>query len=147
MGYHVADALCQQLGIELAGEAWDDDQMTGHINVMWMQQLVPELSELMVAYDLVIFVDAHTGVQADDEDIRVTELVPAYRSALVSHHIKPETLLAMARDLYGRLPRAIAVSVRGRQFDFDTQLSAGTMELASEALRRVSFLVSAAIHG
>jgi Ni,Fe-hydrogenase maturation factor len=46
----------------------------------------------------------------------------------VSHHFKPGTLLALARELYGRAPSAELLSVRGFSFDFTTALSPETTE-------------------
>ena len=140
-GYIIASEFCERLGIELCGDVNDLPDMSGPIQAMWLQQLVPEVSEAIAAYDMVIFVDAHTGANASE--LATEPMSPTYRSSLVSHHMKPETLLAMARDLYGHAPRGIQVSVRGYEFDFGTELSQRTRKLASRALERILQLVSA----
>jgi len=105
-----------------------------------VQQLVPELAETISKYDMAIFVDAHTGAYA--EELRIESVAPVYRSSLVSHHMKPATLLALARDLYKHHPCSIQISVRGYEFDFGTELSERTQQLANDALDRILKLIS-----
>ena len=140
-GYYIATAFCERLGIDLASDVYDLEDMEGLVHAVWLQQLVPEVAEAIAAYDMVVFVDAHTGAYADE--FLIAPITPTYRTSLVSHHMKPETVVAMARDLYGHTPRGLQVSVRGYEFDFGTELSQRTHQLASSALERILDLVSA----
>jgi len=57
------------------------------------------------------------------ELVRHTPLAPSFEPALVSHHMKPEALLALAVQLYGGAPEAALISIRGFDFDFGEELS------------------------
>ncbi len=140
-GYHVVNKLNRQLGRDSLAEDSDGlDEPQEAVNAIWVHQLVPELAETISRYDMVIFVDAHTGAYAEEIQVEVVE--PIYRPSLVSHHMKPGTLMALAGDLYKRLPRSILVSIRGYEFDFGSELSARTRELADDALAHVRELAS-----
>ena len=65
------------------------------------------------------------------EMIRRTALAPNPDRALVSHHVKPEGMLEIARKLYGRAPSGELISVRGFDFDFGDELSAETAAAAA----------------
>lgn len=136
VGYHLINALRRCLGQPTLEE--DDEGAIlgeGPVAVLWVQQLVPELAETIAAHDVVLLLDAHAG--AYEEEIRLQRVSPAYEAALVSHHMKPSTLLAFAQDVYGKLPRMATISVRGYHFDFGTDLSPRTAELAAQVLPTV----------
>lgn len=65
--------------------------------------LTPELAEAVSLAGVVIFVDA--AVDAPRE-VLMRPLVPAASSQVVAHAASPATLLALARDVYGRVPEA-----------------------------------------
>jgi Ni,Fe-hydrogenase maturation factor len=44
-------------------------------------------------------------------------------------------LLALAKSLYGRAPRALSISIRGHDFDFGTEMSTETAKLADKAVQ------------
>ena len=140
-GYHVVNMLNGCLGRPpFAQDGVGLDAPEGPVDTIWAQQLVPELAETISQYDMAVLVDAHTG--AYDEEIRIVQVRPAYLSSFVSHHMKPETLLALARDLYRQTPRLILVSIRGREFEFGFELSEQTQRLAGVALEQIKKLVS-----
>ncbi len=65
--------------------------------------LTPELAEEVSRTDVAIFVDA--AVDAPPE-VRMRKLDPAKSSQVVAHAASPATLLALARDVFGRAPEA-----------------------------------------
>jgi len=65
--------------------------------------LTPELAEAVSQAGVVIFVDA--AVDAPRE-VLMRPLAPAVSSQVVAHAASPATLLALARDVYGRVPEA-----------------------------------------
>jgi len=103
------------------------------VDTIFVHQLGPELADVVKDYTFVVFVDAHTGVH--EEDIRVESIYPSYVSSAFSHHLEPAAILALAGMLYGQTPEAVAVSVRGYDFQFGTELSERTRDLAFEAAR------------
>jgi Ni,Fe-hydrogenase maturation factor len=80
---------------------------------------MPELAETLAGYDRVWFVDAHVGV--------IPELVRRVS-------LKPEALLALAGQLYGRAPEGELFSIRGFDFDFGYGLSAETAQGARQVV-------------
>jgi len=88
--------------------------------VVACHQLAPELALDVRAASLVILVDATTTTPP--ATVTVRRLAPADEGADdgdrpgpgpggSSHHVGPELLLALARELYGAAPEAVSVSV------------------------------------
>ncbi len=119
-------------------DGWED--MGGTRDSLFLQQLTPELAPTLTQYDLAIFVDASLPEAA--EPVRVERVVTGYRTGAISHHMEPATLLALARDLYGRAPAGFIVSVHGYDFNFGDELSPVTAALVPEAVERVEALVN-----
>jgi len=65
--------------------------------------LTPELAEAVSRAGVVIFVDA--AVDAPRE-VQMRRLAPAASSQVMAHAASPATLLALARDVFGRAPEA-----------------------------------------
>lgn len=151
VGLHIINEINRRLGkppIAVDGaflgmaDSGDDD---GSVVTVFVQQLGPELADMARDYDTIIFVDAHTGVYA--EDVRVAEVTPAYVTSAFSHHIEPAAIVELTRMLYGREPHAFAVSVRGYDFQFGSDLSDRTRALAEQALARVMMLLEEPVSG
>jgi hydrogenase maturation protease len=66
-------------------------------------------------HDVVWFVDAAKDGQSP---YAVRELSPASSIEFTSHLMRPEALLAIARQCYGATPRAFQLAIRGYQFEF-----------------------------
>lgn len=116
-----------------------DDEFNGlerSIDTVAPHQLVPEMAEIVVDYDLVIFVDAHVDVQS--ESLCEECITPACRSAaFASHQTHPATVLELAKKMYGYAPQAVMLSLRGHDFDFGEGLSRETATLVSLAVKRI----------
>lgn len=107
----------------------------GECDTLFLQQLTPELADLIVQYEEIIFVDAHVGKCADL--LLETALNPIHRQSMISHQLHPETLLALTKVIWGRAPQARLLSVRGSDFDFGTELSSQTQEGSQQATARI----------
>jgi hydrogenase maturation protease len=85
-------------------------------------QLGPELAAQIAIADAVIFVDASAvGIPGE---IRTRRLqAPEAATSDLTHHVSPEILLAIARELYGRAPDAVLVTVCGASFEMGTPMS------------------------
>jgi len=141
VGLSVARRLRERVGkppLELDCDGLDDMGESPH--VVCVQQLAPELTELIAEHDIVVFVDAHMG-EAYPDPIRITDVAPKPSTTFASHVISPGTIIAMANALYGQLPQAYLVSVRGHDFDFGTELSPETQALVDEAVEHVWGLI------
>ncbi len=73
------------------------------VEVFARELLVPELADPVARARLVVFVDA--AVDAPRQ-VQWRPLHPADSSRLLDHAADPRTLLALARDIFGRAPRA-----------------------------------------
>ena len=98
-------------------------------------QLTPELAETLVDYGRVCFVDAHTG--SVPEEIHLRPVKGEYQRSPFTHHMTPDTLLALCMGLYKRTPEAILVSVRGYQFGFERSLSPQTQALVEPVAQQI----------
>ncbi|MBM4370880.1 MAG: hydrogenase maturation protease [Deltaproteobacteria bacterium] len=122
LGPALAAAL-EELGLE--GVTVDSDY-----------QLTVEDAALVARHDAVVFADAHVSCTAPFE---VRRLHPGATDSFSTHHVSPEAVLALARELFGGEPRAFALGIRGYEFD-------GFGEVLSEAAqanleRALEFLV------
>jgi hydrogenase maturation protease len=139
----ILNALRAHLGrqpLDFDDDGFDD---LGHtVDTILVHQLVPELSDVAAAYDLIVFVDAHVG--AIDALVYEEELDACYKSATVSHQLHPCSLLALIEELHGRAPRGMLISVRGYDFEFGEGLSDETAALVPQAVARIAALTGMA---
>jgi hydrogenase maturation protease len=141
VGRAVVNALREQLGrprLDIMDDGFED---LGHVvDTVVLHQLVPELAETLADYDLVIFVDAHVGTVP--ESVHEEHLAVSYRTPFVSHQCHPSTVLALTKQMHGRAPAAVLLSLRGYDFDFGEGLSDETAALVPEAVARIMALIS-----
>ncbi len=133
VGLAVVNGLRERLG-EAPLEDGDDGygELGGEVDTLFLQQLMPELAETLAQYDRVWFVDAHLGVYP--ELVRRTTVSASLDPAMVSHHLKPQALLVLAGQLFGRAPETELISIRGFDFDFGVGLSTGTADGVRQAV-------------
>lgn len=120
VGWAVVEALDGTLAAAqtAAQKAAQQTAVSTHVG----HQLLPELSEPISDADHVIFVDA--AVSGSPGQIAETTVTPAPPGPNpFTHHLTPSGLLAMARDVYGRLPLATLITITGHDFSFSEQLS------------------------
>jgi Ni,Fe-hydrogenase maturation factor len=102
-------------------------------------QLTPESAEIVSQFDRVIFIDAHTG--NIEETLHIESLNSHYQTSPFTHHLTPQTCLALAETLYGKSPQGILVSVRGYKFGFSQELSTKTQALAAQAIGQIMKII------
>lgn len=103
---------------------------------LWLNlQLMPELAEELARFDRAIFVDAHT--EDYQEDIRMVEVQPQYQNSPFTHHLTPASCLSLCKELYGKCPHSILVSMRGYEFGFSRQLSPRTAANVKKAVQLI----------
>jgi len=87
------------------------------------QLLSPELADPIARARRVIFVDA----AVDEMDgVKFRELVPGDTSQLMAHAADPRTMLALARDVFGRTPDAWWLTIPAIHMGFGTDFSPAT---------------------
>jgi hydrogenase maturation protease len=136
VAWHILRGVARRLGREIPETPEEGLEPVGELpHLMFVLQLTPELAETVAAYKRVCFVDAHTGNVP--EDLRIVPLNGQFQASPFTHHLTPETCLALCETLYGQKPEAILVSVRGYEFGFSHSLSAPTSALAQQATRSI----------
>jgi Ni,Fe-hydrogenase maturation factor len=108
----------------------------------YLRALVPELMDILVRYDQVIFVDAH--VRDDVPDLHCEPVSAAFGPSAFTHHMTPAMLLALLKAIHGREPTGHIVSIRGRDFDFHHRLSAEVEALVEPAAERILRMIAPA---
>ena len=127
------------------------------VRVLVSQQLSPEHAESVSQAQTVIFVDAEIiqgsefSVQSsgipnaepktlNSELIRWRKLEPNESSQLMAHAADPRTMLALARDVFGRAPEAWWLTIPAVKLGFSEELSAEAQRGLVEAVEKIRTL-------
>jgi len=103
------------------------------------QQLEIEASETISRYDAVIFVDA--AIPEAPEAIQRSVVTPNFQSHAVAHYLTPADVLSLCKTLYGREPKAVLFSIRGRDFNFGTTLTPEVEQAARDVVKQIADFV------
>jgi hydrogenase maturation protease len=107
------------------------------VQVIACHQLMPELTERVAEANRVVFVDAAVD---EPREVRWRELTPADSSQMMTHAADPRTLLAMARDVYGKYPQAWWLTIPAVNFEFGEELSPLTQSGFEIAIAKITEL-------
>ncbi|MHB0971459.1 MAG: hydrogenase maturation protease [Thermoanaerobaculia bacterium] len=111
--------------------------LPSEIEVRTLHQLSPELAEPISRADAVLFVDAtHVGVPGQ---VACTDVFAQADRAGFTHHFTPASMLELAREMYGRAPRGVVISICGEAFDLAETFS----PRVDEAFPQIVAVVSA----
>lgn len=143
LGWHVAERLA------------DDPRLTG-ATVLRRHQLTPELALDISEATLVVLVDASHGPAAGT--ITVERLEPAVdpgpsgtsgsaapSGTTWSHHLTPATLVALARELYGRAPDVFVVGCGVASVEMGDELSPKIRDALPRVVDAVAELVASQV--
>jgi len=117
--------------------------LSPEVELLARHQLTPELAFLASQPETVLFLDA--GVSTQAVKIRCEPVTPAKQAAIFSHELVPSAVLALAGELYGKVPRAFVISLRGECFQHGETLSPEVLKALPEFVRIVAGLVEKAI--
>lgn len=132
VSWHIMKMVCEELGRKAPQTYLNDFPASEDTpDFLFALQLTPEFAETLANYDRVCFIDAHTG--SVPRDVNFVELRAEFQSSPFTHHMTPSTCLVLAETLYGTTPKAVLVSVRGYQFEFQNGLSPATESHARDA--------------
>jgi len=113
------------------------------VEVLPCHQLTPDLAEAVSRADTVLFLDStHEGGPGE---LRCREINPVEGSASFSHHLSPQVVLGIARDLYGAYPHAWLLTVCGGCFEAGEELSAEVAHRLPDLRARVRELTLEAL--
>ena len=99
--------------------------------------LTPELADAISQARIAVFVDA--SLDAPNE-VQLRKLEPDESSQLMAHAANPRTMLALARDVFGRAPQAWWLTIPASQFEFSQQLSPEAQRGFAEAMQKLLIL-------
>lgn len=85
----------------------------------------------VAAHDVVWFVDA---AKAGAAPYVVSALAAAGTVEFTSHIMRPQTILAIAQQCFGKTPPAFLLGIRGYEFEFVEALTPGATENLAAAL-------------
>ncbi len=100
-------------------------------------QLSPEHADPIAQARTVIFVDA--ALDAPGE-VQLRKLEPADTSQLMAHAADPRTMLALARDVFGRAPKAWLLTIPVETLAFTEELSPVAQRGLQQAVRQIQKL-------
>ncbi|WP_322822047.1 hydrogenase maturation protease [Chloroflexus sp.] len=100
------------------------------VQVIARAQLTPELAAVIAQARRVVFLDA--AIDRTDVDVRVIEPALTLND---SHRSDPPALLALARVLYGRVPRAVLITIPAYDTTLNLSLSPATERAVAHAAR------------
>lgn len=121
----------QDDGLGPAAAAAIESLQAPNVTVIDNYQLAIEDAIDVAAHDSVWFVDAS---RIGDAPCAAERISPEMDISFTSHLLKPQTLLAIARQQFGGSPDAHLLSIRGYEFDFREGLSPGARENLAAAL-------------
>jgi hydrogenase maturation protease len=111
------------------------------VEIQTLHQLSPELAESISRSGLTIFIDAASGPGHAGE-VRVQQVESGSAdSSRFCHLLSPAAVLAMAKQVYGRMPNAFCATVTGENFEHGEQLSPALQVALPRLIRRVEDLV------
>lgn len=123
-----------------AAEALAARWPASEVRVEPAHQLLIEMAQTAAESGFAVFIDASHASAPGEVQIHPVGSVALGRDSL-THHLTPETLLAVAEALYGRRPEAVLVTVGGRDFGHGENLSPEVERALPELLARVATAV------
>jgi hydrogenase maturation protease len=143
VAWHVLNGLAGRLGraasvspdegfstFKLPSEEGGSDR-----ELLFVLQLTPEMAEIISEFDRVCFIDAHTGNVPGE--VNLSRVEAEFQASPFTHHLTPQSCLALCAALYSKQPEAILVSVRGYEFGFDRSLSPQTSQHVEAAVAEI----------
>lgn len=118
-------------------EAVEARQLPG-VRVIVCHQLTPELAEPISRARTAVFVDADAKAKGE---AALRELEPGDAGQILAHATDPRSLLALAKQIFGRSPQAWALAIPVEDLGFGDGLSqraAAGLEVAVEKIRSLA---------
>ena len=109
------------------------------VRTLVCQLLTPEFADSIARARRVIFVDA--AVDKTD-GVHFRHLEPGETSQLMAHAADPRTMLALARDVFGRAPEAWWLTIPAIQLGFGTEYSPETEAGFQKAVAEIKLLAA-----
>jgi hydrogenase maturation protease len=92
-----------------------------NVEALACPQLTPELAEPISQASVVVFVDAAVD---EPRQVRFQELDPKRGSQFAGHTSDPGSVLALAQDVFGRIPQAWLLRIPAENLELGEEFSA-----------------------
>ena len=102
-------------------------------------QLTPELTDAIASAEHVVFVDATLGISGS---VQSREIQPDENSQIMTHATNPSSLLALAKQAFGRCPTASWLTIPIQDVDFGEELSPLACDGFNVALEKIRSLAN-----
>ena len=135
VAWHVLVNLAHKLGYYAPDDPEESFETRCDPELIYVLQLTPDMADILMNYERICFIDAHTGNIPDD--LQISDVKAEFQNSPFTHHMTPQTLLAFVKALYGTEPLAELVSIRGFEFGFSRELSSRTQAIASQAAETI----------
>lgn len=128
------------LGIHAAHALHDFYCTDGGVRVLATSQLTFDLAEDVSQAHLIVFIDAaEAGLPGE---IRSEKVLPAEEKVRFTHHWTPRTLLMLSKQLYGKAPSAVTLTMAVASTEVGVGLSEEVQHRLPELLEHVKAAVS-----
>jgi len=117
----------------MVAEAIEAQALPG-VHTVVCAQLSPEHAEAVAQAEAVVFVDAQAGAP---QEVMLQRIEPGASCQVTTHAVEPQTMLALAREVYGRVPAAWLLTIPADKFGFGTELSETTRKGIEVAVNEV----------
>jgi hydrogenase maturation protease len=105
--------------------------------------LTPELADPISRTDAVIFIDA----AVDCREVQMRPIAPAVSSQIMAHAADPSTLLALARDVFGRAPKGWCLAIPVANLGIGESLSPLAQRGMTSAIEKIKNLAAGKLLG
>ena len=92
-----------------------------HVTGEFRYQLNIEDAATMRDFDIVVFADASVS---EEPPVTLEKIEPADAITFTTHALAPASVLGLCAELYGGVPEAYVLAIRGADFDLGEGLSA-----------------------
>jgi hydrogenase maturation protease len=141
VAYEVINTLRERLSQQkLSEEDSGLEELGSEPDSIFVHQLVPEIMDILIDYNQIIFVDAHVGDNLDN--LNYAPVLPDNVSSTFTHHMTPAALLSFLKILYHHEAAGHLISIRGHNFDFNRNLSLKTSSLIQPAVEKIIQLLT-----
>jgi len=110
-----------------------DELKIKNVDTLVLQQLTPDISEIISRYQAVLFVDA--GDNKLINEVQVYDISLSENAPRIEHAMTPENLLRLANDLYEKKPTAKCIIIPAQNFEFSETLSPLTKSFIDPAIK------------
>ena len=109
------------------------------VKIAAVQQLTPEMAEMVARSSFVLFLDACN--EQEPGTIRCIPVDSELQACRFTHHLTPAALLNAAQQLYGQAAPAATLTLTGWSFALNDEVSSGVRERLPEFIRQAKELI------